>query len=212
MTAPGAAQVKDRVSGSGKAPRIPSDVGSAVLDELVEQAAAARAQKTVEQSVADGATARIVIGGWRQDVFIQDLALHNLTANALADADTDIALRYREDGDKNMAAAGTPVEKFFVEGFDSGNMPAGSSRYADEFQATVLGTAITTAFSPFVLPANTLLYIEVINNEGGARLFGATVEYAIMDGIRLQPHNLGVKVPQRVRNFRRGDRQTLLGS
>lgn len=202
---------RDRTSGSGKQVAIPSDLGSAVVDELVEQLSGALANKSVDQVFADGATTRVVLALFQRDIYVHEVTISNLTANALVDADTDFAIRERADGDQDLAAAGTPTERFFVEGLDAGNFPAGSSRRAGQFEAGVLGTAVTTPFGGFVLPAGSVLYAEVINNEGAGRRLGVTIEYAVADGIRLQPANIQNKVFQRVRNFRRTGRVGLLG-
>jgi len=205
---------RDRVSGSGREVLIPDDLGSAVVHELVEQVGVAQAQSLVQATVAPG-TVRIALGIWGKDIWVNDIAMMNLSASALVNAATTVRVAYRADGDLNLALAGIPLPSpngvFLVTGFGVGNFPAGSKRKASEFIAGTLGTAITQPFAPFVLPANHLLYVEVVSAELAARLLGFAVDYAVADGIQLQPHNLQRNVFQRVRNFNRRTRRSLFG-
>ena len=206
---------KDRVSGSGKGISIPSDLGSAVVDEIVEQMNAAESQLNHSLlQIANAATTRRALGQFRYDVLIKDIAIHNIDNAAIANAATDIRLAYRAVGDKDLSVAGTPLPAaagaMFIEGFNGATLAAGASAWGDQFKAGVLGVAVTKAFKSFILPKNNLLYIEVINTEGGAIDIAVTVTYAVHDGLNLQPRNIQNKVQQAARNFRRGDRRGVL--
>lgn len=199
----------DAVKGSAKEVKVLDDLGSALVQEIVEQLN--QAEFPISKTLTAGATgtARAVIGRWRYDVWVRDLSITNAQNNAFVGANTDIALKYADADDADMVAGpSSPTTNFLVEGFNTGNFPAKTSIWGADFEAGTYGDAVTGVGRNFKIPAGKIFYAEFINNEAAQRSIEVTGMVCFTDKLNVQPGNLTANVCQAGRDFSRRTRRS----
>lgn len=189
---------KGQSGGSARTLPIQGDLNSAVVRELVAQLNQQEIPIVKTLVFPGNGTQRVLLGSWRHNAWIKDVRLINASTAALSNAATDILLRKCQNGDVDMEAGPTSPETVLdVEGFATGNFPAQTALWGDQFIAGAGGNcdAVTDKRKGFIVKAGEVLYAEVINTEGAAAVIGVEVVLVNTDRIEIAPSNLQDNVP-----------------
>lgn len=129
------------------------------------------------------------------DLVVEDITVINQQNNAIVAATTSIAAYTTDQADYSA-----PVTKYSVSDF-SGVGDSIAAGYVGSIQDVASGGTISGSF-PFVIPANQMFFIQVVNNEGVTRAFSFKVKFnPLMEYLTKNPSsNYGVQgVPEKAR-------------
>lgn len=185
----------DHSAGSAREIKVPDDLHSSVVREIVNQLNQQEIPISKSLSLAANGTLRVPLGSWRYDAWVKDIRIINPTAAALANAATDVFLRTCGPTDSDMAGGpASPSDILAVEGFGAGNFPAGSAIWGDEFVAGSNCDSVTGEPRGNKVTGGDILYAEFVNTEGGAAeiivlVTVVTTDYMNLFSSHIPPHD-----------------------
>jgi hypothetical protein len=202
--------------GSGKNIHVQGDLNSAVVGELVEQMNSAESIATVNFVAAATGTHRLLIGVFKDPVFVKRVTVVNGNTAALANAATDIFVHTCALGDVDMQGGpGADLQTLVsLQGFATSEFPAQTAKTGAELMITGVSAgadsadAVAGANTNVVVAANSAIYAEIVNTEASSATATVAIQvhYCTTDRVTIEPDGLSSGVPKRNRKFNRKSR------